>query len=38
MSLTIHPLKLRFSNAYLVLGDRPILVDTGSPGEAEQIR
>ncbi len=29
----IVPLRLHLSNAYLVLGDRPILVDTGSPGE-----
>jgi len=33
----IHPIRLRFSNAYLLLGDRPILVDTGSPGEASRI-
>ncbi len=38
MSLTIHPLKLRLSNAYLVLGERPLLVDTGSPGEVDAIR
>lgn len=33
----IHPIRLRFSQAYLVVGDRPILVDTGSPGEAEKL-
>ncbi|MEZ6117879.1 MAG: MBL fold metallo-hydrolase [Pirellulaceae bacterium] len=31
-------MKLRVSNAYLILADRPILVDTGSPGECETIR
>ena len=30
----IHQLRLRFSNAYLLTGDhRPVLVDTGSPGD-----
>lgn len=30
----IHPLRLRLSNAYLLTGDhRPVLVDTGSPGD-----
>jgi hydroxyacylglutathione hydrolase len=33
----IHPLRLRYSNAYLVVGDRPILVDTGSRGDASRI-
>jgi len=33
----IHPLRLRYSNAYLVVGERPILVDTGSRGDAPQI-
>ena len=33
----IHPLRLRYSNAYLVVGDRPILVDTGSRGDAAKI-
>ena len=36
-----HPMvtkiKLRLSNAYLVQGQRPILVDTGSSGEADKI-
>ena len=36
--LKIHQIKLRLSNAYLILADRPILVDTGSPGESETIR
>lgn len=35
--VTIHPLRLRYSNAYLLLGDRPILVDTGSRGDAPRI-
>ncbi len=36
--MKIHQLKLRVSNAYLILADSPILVDTGSPGECETIR
>ena len=36
--MKIHQLKLRLSNAYLILGERPILVDTGSPGDTETIR
>ena len=34
---TVHPIKLRLSNAYLLKGKRSVLVDTGSPGEAEKI-
>ena len=33
----IHRFRLRVSNAYLVVGDRPILVDTGSRGDAARI-
>ena len=33
----VHPLRLRYSNAYLVVGKRPILVDTGSRGDAARI-
>jgi hydroxyacylglutathione hydrolase len=33
----VHPLRLRSSNAYLVVGGRPILVDTGSRGDAATI-
>ena len=33
----IHPIRLRFSNASLLVGEQPILVDTGSPGEAGRI-
>lgn len=31
------PLSLSISNAYLVLGDQPILVDAGAPGEEERL-
>lgn len=34
----IIPINLFFSNAYLVKGDRPMLVDTGSPGEIHAIQ
>lgn len=34
---TIIPIPLKWSNAYLIKGERPILVDTGSPGETAQI-
>ena len=34
---TVHPIRLRLSNAFLVIGDRPVLVDAGSPGEAGKI-
>ena len=37
MNFQIIPLKLRISNAYLVLGDRPVLVDTGAPGDTDKI-
>lgn len=33
----IYQLKLRISNAYLVVGTKPILVDTGCPGDAMRI-
>ncbi|GAB4213387.1 MAG: MBL fold metallo-hydrolase [Roseiflexaceae bacterium] len=33
----VIPIRLRLSNAYLVKGERPILVDTGSPGETDRI-
>jgi len=36
-SPAIHKLRLSLSNAFLVLGDRPVLVDAGSPGEADKI-
>jgi glyoxylase-like metal-dependent hydrolase (beta-lactamase superfamily II) len=34
---TVHLLRLRLSNAYLVRGERPILVDAGTQGEADRI-
>ena len=35
----IHPIRLRFSNAYLLVGDhRPVLIDTGSRGDARDIK
>jgi hydroxyacylglutathione hydrolase len=35
----VHPIRLRFSNAYLLVGDhRPVLIDTGSSGDARAIR
>lgn len=37
MAAAIHPIRLRLSTAYLVLGEKPVLVDAGSPGEAQRI-
>lgn len=34
----VHPLRLRYSNAYLVVGERPILIDTGSRGDAAALK
>ena len=34
---TVHKIKLKISNCYLIEGDGKILVDTGSPGEAKTI-
>ena len=33
----IYPIGLRISTAYIVVGTRAVLVDTGSPGEEEQV-
>lgn len=33
----IQQIQLPIANAYLVMGTRPILVDTGAPGDAERI-
>jgi hydroxyacylglutathione hydrolase len=33
MSTSVHTLRLKVSNAVLILGDRPILIDSGSPGD-----
>lgn len=35
--MKVIPIRLRLSNAFLVIGDRPILIDTGSPGEMDAI-
>ena len=37
MTVRIVPLPLSISNAYLLLGDRPVLVDAGKPGEEEKL-
>ena len=34
---SVHTLRLSVSNAFLVRGERPILVDAGRPGEADRI-
>lgn len=35
---SVHPIRLRSSNAYVLIGDRrPVLVDTGSRGDAGRI-
>jgi len=36
-SIQVIPIRLPISNAYLVKGDRPILVDTGKPGDEQRI-
>jgi glyoxylase-like metal-dependent hydrolase (beta-lactamase superfamily II) len=35
--MSVHLLRLKLSNAYLISGERPILVDAGSAGEADRI-
>lgn len=35
--MKVIPIRLRLSNAFLIMGDRPILIDTGSPGEIDAI-
>ena len=37
MTVRIVPLPLSISNAYVLLGDRPVLVDAGKPGEEEKL-
>jgi hydroxyacylglutathione hydrolase len=37
VTVRIVPLLLSISNAYLLLGDRPVLVDAGKPGEEERL-
>ena len=34
---TIHTIKLKISNCFLIEGTKKILVDTGSPGEGKKI-
>jgi len=34
---TVHKIKLKISNCYLVEGDKKVLIDTGCPGEAKTI-
>jgi hydroxyacylglutathione hydrolase len=38
MTVSVHTIRLKLSNVTLVLGDRPILIDSGSPGEAPRIQ
>lgn len=35
--MKIYTIRLSLSNAFLVIGERPVLVDAGSPGEADKI-
>jgi hydroxyacylglutathione hydrolase len=37
VTVRIVPLPLSISNAYLLLGDRPVLVDAGRPGEEDRL-
>jgi hydroxyacylglutathione hydrolase len=37
VTVRVVPLPLSISNAYLLLGDRPVLVDAGKPGEEEKL-
>lgn len=37
MTIAVHPIRLRVSNAYLLVGERPVLIDAGSKGEADAI-
>src|ERR1700739_4036664 len=37
MTVRVVQLPLSISNAYLLLGDRPVLVDAGRPGEEEKL-
>jgi hypothetical protein len=33
----IVPLRLSLSNAYLIKGERPVLIDTGCPGDTARL-
>jgi glyoxylase-like metal-dependent hydrolase (beta-lactamase superfamily II) len=35
--MTVYPIRLSISNAFLVRGERPVLIDTGCPGDAEAL-
>jgi hydroxyacylglutathione hydrolase len=37
MTVRVVPLPLSISNSYLLLGDRPVLLDAGMPGEEERL-
>jgi hydroxyacylglutathione hydrolase len=37
VTVRVVPLPLSISNAYLLVGDRPVLVDAGKPGEEEKL-
>ena len=37
MNAQVIPLPLSISNAYLLLGDRPVLVDAGAPGDGKRL-
>jgi hydroxyacylglutathione hydrolase len=37
VTVRVVPLPLSISNAYLLLGERPVLVDAGRPGEEEKL-
>jgi hydroxyacylglutathione hydrolase len=37
MMVRIVPLPLSISNAYLLIGDRPVFVDAGVPGEEQKL-
>lgn len=37
MNAQVIPLPLSISNAYLLIGDRPVLVDAGAPGDGKRL-
>jgi hydroxyacylglutathione hydrolase len=37
MTTVVHTLRLKISNAVLILGDRPVLVDSGAPGDLPRL-
>jgi hydroxyacylglutathione hydrolase len=36
--MNVHTLRLKVSNAILVCGDRPILIDSGAPGDLDRLQ